>query len=116
MFGCRSRAIAWASTPEPLPRLRREMRPGQDHLQGDQPVQLAVAGAVDDPDGPATELAQDLIARHLGRLAALAAVGDRPGPPVGAGGQHFLLEPLDERLRFGGCLRGRPAPTGRPPR
>ena len=78
---------------EPLPTLGRQVRPGQDHLEGDGPVQFAVAGAVDHPHAAAADLLQNVVAVHAWLLAA-------PRP-------RLLGEAVEKSLGFGGRLAGR---------
>ena len=47
----------------------------QDHLQGDDPVQLHLPGLVDHAHAAAAQLAEDLVAGHDGPRR-----GTRPGP------------------------------------
>ena len=47
----------------------------QDHLEGDDAVELELAGLVDDAHAAAAQLAKDLIAGHLRRVAAGAGEG-----------------------------------------
>ena len=60
MLGWRSVATASASILKRAIWISSAYAPS-DHLQGDEPVQPAVAGLVDDPHAPAAELPEDLI-------------------------------------------------------
>ena len=61
---------------------RPGVRPGQDHLEGDEPAEALVAGLVDDPHAAPAEFRQDVVARY--------------GRPLGQEGR------IDERLVVGG--------------
>ena len=52
---------------EPRDLVTRGMRPGQDHLERDQPIQSNVPGLVDDAHPAAADLGDDHVSRH-GRL------------------------------------------------
>src|SRR5438477_374209 len=62
--------------------LRRGVGAGQEHLEGDDAVELQVAGLVDDAHAAAPQLAEDLVARH-----------GRQRPPGGGGrGEGLVAE------------------------
>ena len=105
MFGCFSRAMAWPSTRNRRRASGDKCGPVRIIFRATSRLSAAVAGAVDDPNGPATHLTQDLIACHFWQPGAFAQASRRLMSPVGAGARHPLFELLEERLRFAGCLR-----------
>ena len=114
MFGCCSRAIAWASSRNRRRASGERCGPAEDHLQGDRPVQFAVSGAVDDPHGPAAQLAQDRHSpppREARRFRSGRAA--TPGGPSEPRVSHFLLELSRKRPPRGSSPEGS-APTARP--
>ncbi len=55
------------------------VRAGENHLQGDQPVERLVPGLVDDAHPPSSQLAEDLVTGHDGNLVRGRLVPIRPG-------------------------------------
>ena len=70
MLGCWSRATASASARKRAAARAPAWRAGQDHLQGDEPVQPRLPGLVDDAHAAAAELLQDLVIATRGSLGS----------------------------------------------
>ena len=87
--------------PEPRRGGRPGVRPGQDHLQGAEPVQRELAGQVDDPHAAPAQLAEDLVSGRPHRLTHRRAEV-RPGQLGPAPGR---------RGRLAGRRSGHPAPV-----
>ena len=80
--------------------LRPRVRPGQDHLQGHEPIEPDLPGLVDDTHAAAAELAEDLVIGDHRRLARHGPAGLARGRSAAAGagecagaGRRILLEP-----------------------
>ena len=79
MLGWCSRATASASARKRARSTAPARSPGQDHLQGNQPIQADLPRPVDDAHAAAAELTQDLVAGYRrGGDRDLAAVVSRP--------------------------------------
>ena len=83
MLGCCNRATASASVWKRCARLGGRMRAAQDHLQGDDAVELDLPGLVDNAHSAAVQLAEDFVTRD-GRLIRAR----RRGPEAGRNGQR----------------------------
>ena len=77
MFGCCRRATASASARKRGSSSDSASAPSRQHLQGDQALELYLAGLVDDTHAAATQLLQDLVPGHNWQ------VWPRHGPIIG---------------------------------
>ena len=97
---------------EPLHVLVRGELPGEDHLQGDRPVQLDLPGLVDHAHAAAGDLALDFVVAELEqrRGAGRRLVPRRRTGRLGRGGLAIGLGNRANRRGAGGrCLRHRAA-------
>jgi hypothetical protein len=77
--------------PEPAQETGAGVVAGEDHLEGDETIQLHLAGAIDDAHAAASELTQDLVARHSREGSRHRRTGaTRIGSSLGEGNLGFV--------------------------
>ena len=72
---------------EPLHRFRRRVRPEQQQLEGDDPIEALLAGLVDHAHAAVPDLLQQLVVAEIARLASPVTAAGRTDvqPPAGPG-------------------------------
>ena len=75
MFGCWRRATASASMWKRASWSGAGMAAGQDHLEGDEPIEPALPSLVDDAHAAPAQLAEDFVTRDQGPTSGRASFG-----------------------------------------